>query len=135
MKEYWFVPDKWTFYNIGASIKENNGLADWGMTGLKFEVGDIVYIYLTKPYMCIKYKMEVVNKDIPFAETIQKLDYTNDPENFFKNKEYFFRFKLLETYPDGKYTFAGLRENGLALPRQVMRIKRVTLKKYLGIEE
>lgn len=22
MKEYWFVPAKWTYYNIGASIKE-----------------------------------------------------------------------------------------------------------------
>lgn len=64
MKEYWFVPAKWTYYNIGASIKENNGLADWGMEGLRLKVGDIVFIYLTKPYMCIKYKMEVIAQGI-----------------------------------------------------------------------
>lgn len=133
MKEYWFVPTKWTFYNIGASIKENDGLADWGMTGLRFNVGDIIFIYLTKPYMCIKYKMEVVGKDIPHSETLQKPEYSQDPANFMKGKEKFFRFKLLETYPDNKYPLSELRNRGLALPRQVMRIRKESLRSYLGI--
>lgn len=134
MRNYWFVPTKWTYYNIMASIKDNDGMADWSMPGKHFEIGDIVFIYLTKPYQCIRYKMEVIEKAIPKSKTLQRPEYSDDPVKFMEGDKAYFRFKLIEEYPDNKFPLSELRKHGLAMPRQIMHIKKEELTHFLGID-
>ena len=112
--KYWIVPSNNSTFCIGDAIKEQNGLVDWRQSN-NFAVGDIVFIYLSKPDCCIKYKMEVVkvkiDEDIHF-----------DQEQFWKDKEVYYsglgaylyvRFKLNETYPDELFSLRHMREHGL----------------------
>ena len=66
-------------------------IIDWKQSHYKFQEGDIVYIYCSKPGMKVRYKCIVVQPNIEYSETIHDEEYwgyrgiffaREAPENF-----------------------------------------------------
>ena len=49
-----------------AKFFDDYGYVDWKQR-LKFEVGDIVYLYCSKPFQKVMYKTEVIKESMPFS--------------------------------------------------------------------
>lgn len=61
--ERWIIPANSKIYDHEKEFEnenENENYIDWNTKGTKYELGDIVYIYKTKPFQKIVYKAEVI---------------------------------------------------------------------------
>lgn len=91
------------------------GFVDWTQTR-KVEVGDIVFVYISKPIGAVKYKMTVECVYMTFGETTDNKEFWLDKEVYEKGKErnQYFRLVLEKVSPDDEeLTFEGLSYNGL----------------------
>ena len=75
---YWIIPANPKLYRIADAIRDLNGVIDWRQYN-NFEVGDIVYIYCSKPISQIIYKMEVIATNISREYTIADQQYWRTP--------------------------------------------------------
>ncbi|MBQ7419765.1 MAG: HNH endonuclease [Prevotella sp.] len=110
--KYWIAPSKDSTFRIGDAIKAQHGMADWRTD--KFAVGDIVFIYKTKPEQCIRYKMEVVKAKIIFDEALEQENFWTDKDLYYHGITSFYaRLKLIEEYTDDILSLHHLHEHGL----------------------
>ena len=63
---YWIISSNEEIFHLEDMLK-NNEVVDWRQFN-NFEIGDIVYIYNSKPHRRIRYKMEVIRIDVPTSE-------------------------------------------------------------------
>lgn len=112
--KFWLVPSNNNTFRIGDAIEAQDGLVDWRQSN-NFAIGDIVFIYISKPYHSIRYRMEVVKVKIDE-------DVHFDQERFWTDKDLYYsglgmyqyvRFKLLETYTDDILSLHHMHEHGL----------------------
>lgn len=68
--KYWILPWRATIFNLSSCL-EDNGFVEWRQIN-KLSVGDIVFIYATKPIGQILYMFRVVKINIPYSDTINK---------------------------------------------------------------
>lgn len=61
---YWILPCNKKYYDIDGALKQQ-GFVEWHQTNAKVQVGDIIYLYITKPSCEIQYKCEVVSINNP----------------------------------------------------------------------
>lgn len=109
---YWIVPSNDNTFRIGDAIKAQEGKADWRTD--KFSVGDVVFIYKTKPEQCIRYKMEVVKTNISFDQAFNQENFWTDLETYYNGITFVCaRLQLLEEYTDDRLSLAKLREHGV----------------------
>ena len=129
--KYWIVPNNDHTFRIGDAIAAQNGMADWRSD--KFSVGDIVFIYKTKPERCIRYKMEVVKTKMIFNEAFEQESFWTDKDMFYSGITSFYaRFKLLEEYTDDILSLHHLHEHGLnGQPQSVRECKEEGLLDFL----
>ena len=59
--KHWIIPSNGRVFDLEGALAANQGLLDWRLKNVS--VGDIVYIYKTRPDSCIKYMMEVAETD------------------------------------------------------------------------
>lgn len=79
--------------------------------------------------------MEVIGKNIPKSQTLQHPEYSDDPIKFMEGDKAYFRFKLIEEYPENKYPLSELRKHGLAMSRLIMNIRKEELMHFLNIDK
>lgn len=129
--KYWIVPSNDHIFRIGDAIAAQDGMADWRSD--KFSVGDIVFIYKTKPEQCIRYKMEVVKTKMIFNEAFEQEAYWTDKNVYYSGITSFYaRFKLLEEYTDDILSLHHLHEHGLnGQPQSVRECKEDGLLDFL----
>ena len=129
--KYWIVPSNDRTFRIGDAIAAQDGMADWRSD--KFSVGDIVFIYKTKPEQCIRYKMEVVKTKMIFNEAFEQEDYWTDKDVYYSGITSFYaRFKLLEEYKDDNLSLHHLHEHGLnGQPQSVRECKEEGILDFL----
>jgi len=129
--KYWIVPSNDHTFRIGDAIAAQNGMADWRTE--KFSVGDIVFIYKTKPDQCIRYKMEVVKVKMNFDEAFEQEPYWTDKDLYYGGiTSSYARFKLLEDYTYDILSLHHLHEHGYqGVPRSVREIKNGELLDFL----
>ena len=129
--KYWIVPSKDTTFRISDAIKAQNGLVDWRTD--KFSIGDIVFIYKTKPEQCIRYKMEVVKTKIIFDQAFEQESFWTDKDQYYSGIiSYYTRLKLLEDYSDDILSLHHLHEHGYqGDPRSVKECKDEYLLDFL----
>jgi len=60
-----------------ARFFDDYNYVDWKQC-LKFEVGDIVYLYCSKPFQKVMYKIEVIKESMSFSECTEDEDYWNE---------------------------------------------------------
>lgn len=126
---YWIIPANPKLYRIADAIRDLNGVIDWRQHN-NFEVGDIVYIYCSKPVSQILYKMEVIATNISREYTIADQQYWRTPSEFKTslNNNRFYRISLLAENGTDKLTLDDLYNHGLnGVPQGSLVVKEPLL--------
>ncbi|WP_165786938.1 McrB family protein [Aliarcobacter cryaerophilus] len=133
--KYWLIPNNPNVYDAIGAFKELKEI-DWGnKSNNKFKIGDIAYIYVSKPIQSIAIKIEVSKIDIPKDEIL------GNDEKYFLNhniddRESFVRLKFLEFTNQDNLSLQNLQENGLKqAPQSKITIKDDLLKYILKFEK
>lgn len=127
--EYWLRSANYKLYNHEKAFEENKFI-DWSQGHNKYEIGDIVFIYATKPFQKIMYKTRIEKMNLRFEETIDDKKYFT---KYGKNKEVnkdklYLRLKLIQKFNDDRLNLNFLKKNGLKNPPQgPQRIKEKLL--------
>jgi 5-methylcytosine-specific restriction protein A len=80
----WLIPANVTLYNLRSYFADYDSI-DWGQGNAKYAVGDIVYIYCTKPLQKIKYKCKVTKLNLKSSEIIDDKEYWLNQEEYEKS--------------------------------------------------
>lgn len=126
---YWIIPANPKLYRIADAIRDLNGVIDWRQYN-NFEVGDIVYIYCSKPVSQILYKMEVIATNISREYTIADQQYWRNLSEFKTslNNNRFYRISLLAENGTNKLTLDDLYNHGLnGVPQGSLVVKEPLL--------
>lgn len=125
----WIIPANSKRYDFFSAFNNNNFI-DWTKKA-KYEEGDIVYLYCTKPQQKIMYKTVI---DKIFTSSNSEVDdrkYWIDKNEFdeSKNKKKdFIRLKLLKYTDDENLFLENLKDNGLkTAPQGPLRVNEKLL--------
>ncbi|WP_186671145.1 HNH endonuclease [Sporosarcina sp. BP05] len=119
----WLISANGKMYNHVAAFDEF-GYIDWRQTA-KYQVGDIVYIYATKPYMKVMYKTVVEKVDLVFEKITDDKKYWINIEEYEKSiSGKYARLRLVERVNTDKLALDRLKEYGLkAAPQGPIKVK------------
>lgn len=74
---YWLFPSNQKVFDLIGALHKFD-FVDWHIPGnYKVEVGDFVFMYLSKPLSQIVYKMQVVKTNMPLSEIEQMRSFWN----------------------------------------------------------
>ena len=125
----WIIPANNNIYDHEAAFKKWRHI-DWKQN-LNYSIGDIVYIYCTRPLMKIMYKTQVEKVKMDFSEIVNDEEFWSDKSQYGK-AEYYVRLRLLNEIDDDRLDLSHLKEHGLkGAPQRGMKIKTNELKDYI----
>ena len=108
----WIMSANKKVYDHVGSFKKN-GFIDWEQN-VKYEVGDIVFIYFTKPLKQVMYKCEVEKHSMLFSQCIDDKEFWKDINKYNRGKDgYFVRLRLIEEVDNDKLKLEHLMKHGL----------------------
>ena len=110
----WIIPSNSNKFDLAKFLSKYDNEVDWKQSA-NFEVGDVVYIYSTKPEMRIRYKMEVIETNIPFDESLNDETCWTDKNEFnagVENNRYF-RLRLVKENKSSRLTIDELHMHGI----------------------
>ncbi len=111
---FWILPSNEEKFHLNDCLKEYR-MVDWRQHN-KFEVGDVVFIYNSKPLHRITHEMQVVRVDVPSNEYLNDRKYwvdAKDCEEGLKNN-CFVRLQLVAVAPEtNRLDLDRLRSKGL----------------------
>ena len=110
----WIIPSNSSKFDLAKFLSNHNNDVDWKQSA-NFEVGDVVYIYCTKPEMRIRYKMEVTETNIPFSKSLKDEKCWIDMTEFkagVENNQYF-RMHLTCYITSENLTIMELHQHGI----------------------
>lgn len=110
----WIIPSNSSKFDLAKFLSKYNNEVDWKQSA-NFEVGDVVYIYCTKPEMRIRYKMNVIATDIPSSKAKIDKKFWSDEAELKKGMEYnrYFRMKLVSETKSDLLTMDELHRQGV----------------------
>ncbi len=108
-KKAWIAPANPKFYDVMGAF-EGNDYGTWKQ-GPGMDVGDIVYLYVGAPISCVMFKLEIMEKDIPF-------EYADENVRL----KHLIGVKVLKRYERGQIPFSKLGELGILAVRGPRRI-------------
>ena len=110
----WIIPSNSNKFDLAKFLTKYDNEVDWKQSA-NFEVGDVVYIYSTKPEMRIRYKMEVIETNISFDKSLKDktcwIDKTEFKAGVEKNK--YFRLRLVKENKSSRLTIDELHLHGI----------------------
>ena len=111
-KEYWVIPCNIKSYDV-INAFENLDIIDWKQSRNLSEakVGDIVFIYVSKPVQAIKYKCCITNINKP-TSTSDDHSYIIKGDSY-ANYGNYMELKLIKMFDSDSLTISYLKENGL----------------------
>lgn len=110
----WIIPSNSSKFDLAKFLSKYNNEVDWKQSA-NFEVGDVVYIYCTKPEMRIRYKMNVIATDIPSSKAKIDKKFWSDEAELKKGMEYnrYFRMELVSKTNSDLLTMDELHRQGV----------------------
>ena len=125
----WIIPANSKRYNFFSAFNNNNCI-DWTKKA-KYEEGDIVYLYCTKPQQKIMYKT-VIDKIFTSSNSeVNDRKYWINKNEFDESKNIkkdFIRLKLLKYTDDENLFLDNLKDNGLkTAPQGPLRVNEKLL--------
>ncbi len=128
----WIISANSNMYNHSSSF-EHFGFIDWRQGRTKYEVGDTVYIYCTRPLMMIQYKCKVEKIDLNSTQIRDDKKYWLDEEEYYKSLDgNFIRLRLIEQVSNNNMRLDKLQQNGLnSAPQGPVKIKDQELLEYI----
>lgn len=120
----WIISANAQMYDHTSSF-EHFSFIDWRQGNVNFEIGDIVFIYSTRPLSMIQYKCIVEKKDLYYPNIRDDKEYWKDEEEYKKSiNGKFMRLKLIDQIYNQKLNLENLKENGLsAAPQGPIKVK------------
>ncbi len=133
--EHWIIPSNNQKFRIDAFLAKYENKVDWKQL-TRISVGDVVYIYGTRPEMRIKYKMKVIAIDIPFKKSLYDKNCWNDELEYKKGIENnkYFRMQLVSLVNTDNLTMAKLHEYG-GVKGNIQKARRALPETIAYIEE
>ena len=123
--KYWIIPANSKRYDY-VSAFEKQEFIDW-TKNQKYEIGDIVYIYCSKPFQKIMYKTMIEKIFISSNAEVNDKEFWCNKEEFEKNKyqkKEFVRLKLLNYVNNDSLSLERLMKNGLKkAPQGAMKVQ------------
>ncbi len=128
----WIISANSKMYDHSSSF-EHYGFIDWRQGNTKYEVGDTVYIYCTRPLMMLQYKCKVERIDLDFEQIRDDEEYWYDKEEYQKSKGgKYMTLRLVEQISNNYMKLDNLKANGLkAAPQGPVKIKEGDLLSYI----
>ncbi|WP_346914273.1 HNH endonuclease [Clostridium sp.] len=128
----WMISANSKMYNH-ASAFEKFGYIDWRQKA-KYQIGDIVYIYCTRPYKKVMFKTEVKKIHMPFSDITDDKEFWNDITEYEKSQNWeFARLKLIEQVDTEKLCLEKLLLNGLkGAPQGPVKVNE-SLAQYINL--
>ena len=113
----WMIAVNGNIYDHAAAFQKWRYI-DWKQKA-NYKVGDIVYIYCTRPYRRVMYKTKVVNESMDSNEIANDGEFWNDINEYTKglNGKYA-RLQLVEQVDSDKLSLENLKNNGLKAATQ-----------------
>lgn len=108
----WIIPANPYYYDIIGAFEKTDTMY-WKQPS-SIQIGDMVYIYMAKPYSAILFQCEVIEINIP-----------NDSKNNDNSISYDMKFKLLKKYDKEEWTLEKLREYGVRAIRSPRRLPKI----------
>lgn len=114
----WMISANSKIYDHAGSFAER-GYIDWRQFR-NYEVGDIVYIYYSKPIKRIGFKAVVEKTEMETGEISDDKRYWKEKEEYYNGLKHnrFFRLKLLKSFDDERLDLYHLLDNGLSAAPQ-----------------
>lgn len=127
----WIIPSNSKIFQPAEAF-EKRGYIDWRQN-VKFSVGDIVYIYCTKPFKKIMFETIVDKININFEDMTDDKEFWIDKQAYEELEKFkYSRLRLLQNIETEKLELEMLMKNGLkAAPQGPARINE-QLKKYIS---
>ena len=107
----WIIPANPNYYDIIGAFEKTDTM-DWKQPS-SVQVGDMVYIYMAKPYSAILFQCEVVEINIP----------TNSKNSNY-SISYDMKLRLVKKYDKEKWPLEKLKEYGVKAIRSPRRIPK-----------
>ncbi|RLD80894.1 MAG: HNH endonuclease, partial [Bacteroidetes bacterium] len=128
----WIISANSNIYDHSSSF-EHFGFIDWRQGKSKFEIGDTVYIYCTRPLKMIQYKCRIEKINLDSLKIRDDKEYWKDIDEYLKSIDgKFMRLKLVEQVSNDKMRLNSLKENGLkSAPQGPIKIKNIVLLNYI----
>ena len=108
-KKEWLVPDNPEYYDIMGAFNTKDTLT-WKQSS-NINRGDIIYIYVGKPYSAILFQCEAIEVNIPY-------EYKNKTVSM----SYIMKLKLLKKYNQTTFSLDKLKEYGVKTIRGPRRV-------------
>ncbi len=129
MENNWILPCNINIFDINTHFSASQELY-WGATA-STKTGDILFVYIGRPFSEIRYRCRVVETDVP--ENVIKASQV-----YFltekKRKRNYIRIKLEKSYPEHFFPYYELIDNGLVSVQSQMRITN-ELEQYIKEKE
>lgn len=106
----WIIPCNLKYYDVKGAFSKFKAI-DWKQSAKNICVGDIVYIYVSKPISAIKYKCRVNKANLSKVE-IDDSEFVINGENY-ENYGNHMELELIREYAGTELTRDMLVENGL----------------------
>ena len=116
MGNYWILSANPNYFDHAGAFHQY-GHIDWKQTR-NYSVGDIVYVYVTKPISTIRYKTQVVCINMRFEDICDFERYWIVSQPDYDAKARFVRLRLLQEYEDDRLRFEILKNHGMGYPPQ-----------------
>ena len=125
----WIIPANSKRYDFFSAFNNNNFI-DWTKKA-KYEEGDIVYLYCTKPQQKIMYKTVIDKMFISSNSEVNDRKYWINKNEFDESKHIkkdFIRLNLLKYTDDENLFLDNLKDNGLkTAPQGPLRVNEKLL--------
>lgn len=131
---YWIIPANPNRYRL-AEVLRGMQSVDWRQHN-NLEVGDLVFIYNSRPDSQILYKMEVIAVNLTADQTVADRQYWVNPSEFDSSilHNRFFRMIPLAENEGEKLTLDDLLEHGLkGVPQGALKVREPLLSYMLSI--
>lgn len=121
--ESWIISANGRVYNHEMAFQKN-GYIDWKQTR-KYELGDIIYIYCTKPISAIQYKTVVTAVNQPLLCITDDSSFWVKGSGNYCEHDRFVRLTLTGYVVSYELKFDNLRNHGLRYaPQSPTRVKK-----------
>ncbi|GAA0115359.1 HNH endonuclease [Clostridium senegalense] len=126
----WIITSNSNIFKTYEAFKKL-GYVDWRQK-VKLKIGDIVYIYCTRPLKKVIFKTIVDKINMKFEDTVDDREFWVDKEKYIKfKKEQYCRLRLLQNVDTEKLQLNMLIQNGLkSAPQCAIRINE-KLSRYI----
>ncbi len=113
MAEKWIVPCNIKVFDVIEHFKHTDTVV-W-KNSFTIREGDVVYLYLGRPYGEIRFKCDVISTDVG-EEKLKKNAYAipaKKSNNYFSKKEKYIEMRFVREYEEGTFSLEKLRNHGL----------------------